>query len=493
MPLVVERQVAIAEMAVRGKIEQQQPPDARHEHESRIAHPRRNRLRSRLEPSSQPRRRRQHDGGGCAQPQHERRGRREPPGSFAPEFESRPAASATAPCPPMPSPPKPRAPPPRRSRAKWSDGIAAAARIRRASRPPIASPRNAADPAWRRSWRRSRARAGRPPSARRPARAHRARERRRIAPCRERTAPAAARCRPRRPWRDAHPPPRRATEGFARPCPDTGSAPRSRLARARTRRPRTRNRAAADRSPRAHRGRTAPCKAGARLRSPRSHCPASADRRGPRVVAGEARTVLPALRAAAREMHFARAHAHRPTVAAAGRPRQPRIRHRGDDRVARAPAARQGRRMPRKARAGPGPASPDRNRCAGVAPLAAGIVGGKPIEPWQKRTDAAEHQRRLHDKRPRHRSAARWACACARVQCSAPLGVPDLEQVPGPCSRRFCAGRSDGATRRADAGTHRNGRLQFRRVGRLGAGSLGAAGDDCPRRTTPPEQSPRDL
>ena len=88
-----------------------------------------------------------------------------------------PLQAAKAPCPPTPPPPKSRAPAPRRSPAKWSGGTAGAARIRRASRPPTASPRNAADPASRRSWRRSRAHAERPPSAAKPARAHRARER----------------------------------------------------------------------------------------------------------------------------------------------------------------------------------------------------------------------------------------------------------------------------------------------------------------------------
>ena len=224
---------------------------------------------------------------------------------------------------------------------------------------PIASRRNAEVPAWRRSWRQSRARAGRPPSATMLAQARRAGESRRIGHCRKRTMPAAARCRPKRAWRDAHPQRRRATGAHSRgPRPDRGSPPRSQRGRATTGRHRTHIRAAADPSPRAHRGQIARRRAGALLRRPRSRCPESADRRGPRVVAAVARTVLPALRATAREMHFARARAHRPTVAAAGRAHPPRIRRPGADRVARAPAARQRRHTACKARAGPGPASP---------------------------------------------------------------------------------------------------------------------------------------
>ena len=61
MPLVIERQVTIAEVPVGGQIEKQQPADAGHEYETRIADSRRDRLRSGRQPLPQPHRRHEHD------------------------------------------------------------------------------------------------------------------------------------------------------------------------------------------------------------------------------------------------------------------------------------------------------------------------------------------------------------------------------------------------------------------------------------------------
>ena len=64
VPLVIERKIAIAEIAVRRQVEQQQPTESGRHHQSGISDPRRNRLRARWQTIPQPR--------GCG----ERNGRR---------------------------------------------------------------------------------------------------------------------------------------------------------------------------------------------------------------------------------------------------------------------------------------------------------------------------------------------------------------------------------------------------------------------------------
>ncbi len=83
MPLVIEREIAIAEMPVGRQIEEQQPADAGHQHETRVAQSRRHRLGSGLKSLSEPARQQEHEDGGAEQPQDERRRRRGPAGAFA--------------------------------------------------------------------------------------------------------------------------------------------------------------------------------------------------------------------------------------------------------------------------------------------------------------------------------------------------------------------------------------------------------------------------
>ena len=119
----------------------------------------------------------------------------------------------------------------------------------------------------------------------------------------------------------------------------------------------------------------------------------------------------------------------------------------------------------------------DRNRCPGVTPFTTGIVGGKAIEPRQKRSDAGQHQHGLHDERPRHHSAARWGRA--RLACNGERHLAFLfGSFPGHCVQRFCTGRCNGATRRIGPG--RAAMVGYNSAARtLPSGSLGATGDDC--------------
>ena len=211
MSVVIERQIAIAGMPVRGQIEQQQEADAGQQDETRIAHARGDRLRSGRQPLVQPHRRDQHDAGGREQP-HARRvpaSRTTTRPSDRARKRDRPRRAtelrrATR------QPPRRRAPARRRARAGRAAARDAASPSRQASTRPTATPPNAAARALPRSWRRSWARAGPRPSGPTPAPVHRPGGLRRMGLCSAPARPAARRDRPGRAWQDAHRAPRRA-------------------------------------------------------------------------------------------------------------------------------------------------------------------------------------------------------------------------------------------------------------------------------------------
>ena len=88
MPLVIEREIAIAGRSVRRQVEQQQPADAGREDQTGIAEARGDVLGSGRERPAQPRRAEEHDDRrGAEQPEHESGGHRQRVGRFATEHE----------------------------------------------------------------------------------------------------------------------------------------------------------------------------------------------------------------------------------------------------------------------------------------------------------------------------------------------------------------------------------------------------------------------
>ena len=413
MALVIEREIAIAEMPVGRQIEEQQPADAGHEHETRDSPLATPWPRVRLEgsfpasPTAGTRRR------GAEQPQHERRRRRGPPGAFPARARTRvrrPAAMEHGRA--KRRSPRWRAPARCRPPAGWIGGQAEPGQSRPTSSRPTASRPNAAGRASRRSWMRRPAPGGPRPSASMPARAPRAGGARRTGLWRERIRPAARRRRPALASRDAHRSPRPAAALRSRaPYPGKTPPSDSRLARERALDP-------FEGAFQGHRARAIrrvehiPVDEGLQLRFRGFDGIAEHEQ-----IAQTFALLQPKFRQARLRVPERREkRGSSPGASVGQRRRQPGEIAGGFAFAAPAEPLAHDRlresamRPAKRAQHGVRQAA-DRDDRFGETPVATGIVDGNPIEPWQQQADGDDDERRLDHVRPRGSAVAGEAYA----------------------------------------------------------------------------------